>query len=288
MYRSRFGTSSRQDNDDKNSKMDFSKDPEVKKWLSELQSDFAEELGKSREECNDGKEEYEGNNKNDRNHLTKSSDMDKHAANSNTESELAAINPWTKFTTQKYETFSTDKTHIIYDYDEEQRRLAEGIVEEETKVEELVLERGRTGVFDIEELVDFLREENARDIVVIQVPPEMRYVGYMVVVTSLSQRHINALAETIRRIYKKKKNRKDPSLICEGKSTNWMALDMGNIALHIMKPDIREEYDLETLWTVGVQFDDKCQEVDENPMDLFNAMEHFTNTGDSSEKFIRP
>lgn len=62
----------------------------------------------------------------------------------------------------------------------------------------------------------------------------------------------------------------------------------GNIALHIMKPDIREEYDLETLWTVGAQFDDKCQEVDENPMDLFNAMGHFTNTADSSEKFIRP
>lgn len=55
-----------------------------------------------------------------------------------------------------------------------------------------------------------------------------------------------------------------------------------------MKPDIREEYDLETLWTVGAQFDDKCQEVDENPMDLFNAMGHFTNTADSSEKFIRP
>lgn len=60
-----------------------------------------------------------------------------------------------------------------------------------------------------------------------QVPPEIKYVSYMVVVTSLSQRHINALAETIRRIYKKKKNRKDPSLICEGKSTNWVALDMG-------------------------------------------------------------
>ncbi|XP_063599240.1 uncharacterized protein LOC134775651 [Penaeus indicus] len=287
-YRSRFSTSSGQDSDDKNSKVDFSKDPEVKKWLSELQSDFAEELGKSREECNDGKEENQGNNKNDTNHLPKSSGTDKHAADSNTGSELTAMNPWTKLTTQKYEKFSMDKTHIIYDYDEEQRRLAEGIVEEETEVEELVLERGRTGVFDVEELVDFLREENARDIVVIQVPPEMKYVGYMVVATSLSQRHINALAETIRRIYKKKKNRKDPSLICEGKSTNWVALDMGNIALHIMKPDIREEYDLETLWTVGAQFDDKCQEVDENPMDLFNAMGHFTNTGDSSEKFIRP
>lgn len=288
IYRSRFSTSSRQDSNDKNGKMDFSKDPEVKKWLSELQSDFAEELGKSTGECNDGKEENKESNENGGNHLPKSLDMDKQAVNSNTGSEAAAINPWTKFTTQKYEKFSMDKTQIIYDYDEEQRRLAEGIEEEETEVEELVLERGRTGVFDIEELVEFLREENARDIVVIQVPPEIKYVSYMVVVTSLSQRHINALAETIRRIYKKKKNRKDPSLICEGKSTNWVALDMGNIALHIMKPDIREEYDLETLWTVGAQFDDKCQEVDENPMDLFNAMGHFTNTADSSEKFIRP
>lgn len=75
-----------------------------------------------------------------------------------------------------------------------------------------------------------------------QVPPEMRYVGYMVVVTSLSQRHINALAETIRRIYKKKKNRKDPSLICEGKSTNWMALDMGKRICYAFVIWIKDEW----------------------------------------------
>lgn len=72
--------------------MDFSKDPEVKKWLSELQSDFAEELGKSTGECNDGKEESKESNENGGNHLPKSLDMDKQAVNSNTGSEAAAIN----------------------------------------------------------------------------------------------------------------------------------------------------------------------------------------------------
>ncbi|XP_042867488.1 uncharacterized protein LOC122250204 [Penaeus japonicus] len=288
-YRCGFSTSSRHDGDDKNGKTDFSKDPEVKKWLSNIQSDFAEELGKSKDNYDKGKEEDEGRDENGKDHPPESSDADKRAADTTTRgSDSGATNPWTKYTTQKYEKFSMDKSQIIYDYDEEQRRLAEGIVEEEMEVEELVLERGRTGVFDIEELVDFLREENARDIAVIQVPPEMKYISYMVIVTSLSQRHINALAETIRRIYKKKKGKKDPSIICEGKSTNWVALDMGNIALHIMKPDIRLEYDLETLWTVGAQFDDKCQEIEENPLDFFNAMGHFTKTSDPPENFPRP
>ncbi|KAG0721447.1 Mitochondrial assembly of ribosomal large subunit protein 1 [Chionoecetes opilio] len=102
------------------------------------------------------------------------------------------------------------------------------------------------------------------DMVVIQIPRELKYTDYMVIVSSSSQRHRNALAELVRAAYKLKKAGRDPSVQTEGKGTNWVAMDMGNIVLHIMKPDTRESYDLETLWTVGAAFDEKAQVSEED------------------------
>lgn len=53
---------------------------------------------------------------------------------------------------------------------------------------------GTAGVFDIEEVVNLLQDEKARDICVIRVPPELKYVSYLVIVTGRSTRHIRAMA----------------------------------------------------------------------------------------------
>lgn len=39
----------------------------------------------------------------------------------------------------------------------------------------------------------------------------------------------------------------------------------GNIALHIMMQDVRDEYDIETLWTCGAEYDDKSREAEKDP-----------------------
>ena len=57
---------------------------------------------------------------------------------------------------------------------------------------------GETGVFDVEEVVDLLRDENGKDICVIAVPPELKYVSYLVIVTGRSTRHIRAMAAYIK------------------------------------------------------------------------------------------
>jgi len=57
---------------------------------------------------------------------------------------------------------------------------------------------GITGVFDVEEVVDLLRDEKAQDICVISVPPELKYVNYLVIVTGRSTRHIRAMAAYIK------------------------------------------------------------------------------------------
>ena len=48
---------------------------------------------------------------------------------------------------------------------------------------------------DIEELVEFLREENASDICVINVPLTLDYVNYFVVCSGFGARHLRRMAD---------------------------------------------------------------------------------------------
>ncbi|CAH2066369.1 unnamed protein product, partial [Iphiclides podalirius] len=135
------------------------------------------------------------------------------------------------------------------------------------------LERGKCGVFDIEDLVDLLQRENSKNIFVASVPKEINYVQYICVVSSRSKRHIKALAEFVRKVYKKKCYQSDQIPRIEGKdSDDWMALDLGNIALHIFSDKIREVYDLETLWAVGPEYDKQMNEKS----DVVNIFENYS------------
>lgn len=51
--------------------------------------------------------------------------------------------------------------------------------------------------FDIDMLVSLLRQENARDICVIKVPPEMKYADYFVIASGTSTRHLHAVVHYI-------------------------------------------------------------------------------------------
>lgn len=88
---------------------------------------------------------------------------------------------------------------------------------------------GKTGVFDIEDLCELLRRENARDIFVASVPQDIRYVDYICVVSTRSKRHLLAVAEFVKKVYKKKCYKNDPIPKIEGKNSDeWLALDLGD------------------------------------------------------------
>ncbi|KAK8752435.1 hypothetical protein OTU49_005631 [Cherax quadricarinatus] len=272
---------------DKTVNVDFSQDPKVQEWLKEVQSDIAKEGTQSefnKYRDHDIKSEtciYKGtlSNDSDLEEMESESTIKTVGASGETGEHLEAkqsTNKWTQHIYQKYKKFDGSSFEIIYDYDEERLRREEGLFKEEIKEKETALERGKTGVFDVEELVDFLREENAKDIAVIHVPPDIKYVQYLVIVSSHSKRHTSALAQLLRKVYKRKKHPQDPPVIVEGKGSDWIAMDMGNIALHIMKPQQREIYNLETLWTVGPQYDEQCQEKEESLMDMSDPLAGFT------------
>ncbi|XP_015126306.1 uncharacterized protein LOC107047908 [Diachasma alloeum] len=166
-----------------------------------------------------------------------------------------------------FQPFREEDAPVIFDVDEEKKRLDleafNAMQDVHDPYEGLNMKRGVDGVFEIEDLVDLLRKDKAQNIFVATVPKELSYVDYLVIVTGKSPRHMIALATFVRKAYKLKRNDEDIIPKVEGaNSKDWIALDLGNIALHIFSKSARELYDLETLWAVGAEYDNQLNQAD--------------------------
>ncbi|XP_070569627.1 uncharacterized protein [Ptychodera flava] len=133
------------------------------------------------------------------------------------------------------------------------------------------------GVFKIDELVEVLKEENAKDICVIKVPKEKQYVDYFVIVSCRSTRHMQAMTQYIIQLFKQKRRSADPFVRLEGKHTeDWMCIDFGEIVVHFFLPATREAYELEKLWTLGAKYDDQLRHLAEQAAMLDLDIEAYT------------
>lgn len=185
----------------------------------------------------------------------------------------------------KFQVFRNE-TGIIYDIEEERKRQdtedSEASIEDlpsafsglylkressskllqnmKTKYKQKHFVGGIEGVFDIEDLVLVLRKENAKNLCVIKFPKELKYVDYLLLVDGISYRHMVGMAHFVRKVFKMKRQSGDIIPKIEGESCrNWIALDLGNIALHIFSRQTREHYDLETLWCLGEQYEKRVK-----------------------------
>ncbi|XP_061441590.1 mitochondrial assembly of ribosomal large subunit protein 1 [Rhineura floridana] len=127
-----------------------------------------------------------------------------------------------------------------------------------------------SSVFSIDNMVSLLRQESAKDICVIELPPEMKYSNYFIIVSGSSSRHLHAMAQYVVKMYKYLKTDSDSHVIIEGKDTDdWLCIDFGNIVVHFMLPETREIYELEKLWTLRSYDDQLAQIVPESLPDDF-------------------
>lgn len=95
------------------------------------------------------------------------------------------------------------------------------------------LSGGVNGVFEIEDLVAVLKRENASKIFVAQVPSKYQYVDYICVANANSQRHLKAIAQFVKRVYKHKRGKHDIVPRTEGAgSSEWIAIDLGMILIN--------------------------------------------------------
>lgn len=87
------------------------------------------------------------------------------------------------------------------------------------------------------------------DVKVIDVRGLTSITDRMVIVSGTSSRHIKALADNV--VLETKQNG-FPALGVEGENgSEWVLVDLADVVVHIMMPDIREFYALEKLWSVG-------------------------------------
>ncbi|XP_071417026.1 mitochondrial assembly of ribosomal large subunit protein 1 [Pithys albifrons albifrons] len=136
-----------------------------------------------------------------------------------------------------------------------------GAAELETAVERRQAADTVLQKFNIDFVVALLRQENAKDICVIQPPPEIKYCDYFIIVSGSSTRHLHAMAHYMLKMYKHLKAKSDPHTQIEGKETDdWLCIDFGNIVVHFMLPETREVYELEKLWTLG-SYDDQVAQM---------------------------
>merc|ERR1719383_632666 len=136
--------------------------------------------------------------------------------------------------------------------------------------------RGIRGVFELEELLAVFKGEKMRDIAVIKVPETRFYSDYVVIGTGSNARHLHVTSQIIKKVYKKKYDpTKDPVPPIEGEkdkgASGWIAMDLGNIVIHLFRKEERENYDLETLWTVGSRYDNKSQSGEDTLQQLMSS-----------------
>lgn len=93
---------------------------------------------------------------------------------------------------------------------------------------------------------DILREKKAEDVEVIGLGDRTLMADYFVIASGNSSTHIKAITDGLVVDGKRRGIRKDH---VEGYAeARWVLVDYGDIVVHIMAPEEREYYDIESLW----------------------------------------
>lgn len=93
-------------------------------------------------------------------------------------------------------------------------------------------------------------DSKAMDIKVIDLRGKTAIADYMIVASGTSNRHVNSIADAALKDMKDKHG--IVGIEAEGMELcDWVLLDAGDILIHVFKPETREIYNLEGMWSVG-------------------------------------
>ena len=102
-----------------------------------------------------------------------------------------------------------------------------------------------------EQLIDVitssLEDSKAEDIVTIELEPGAALADAMIVASGRSNRHVSAVADHLLRKLKKSGHK---GFSIEGlEHADWVLVDTGDVIVHIFRPEVRDFYNLEKLWS---------------------------------------
>jgi ribosome-associated protein len=106
-------------------------------------------------------------------------------------------------------------------------------------------------VDELRELVKHALDDlKAENIVELDVRDKTDVTDYIVVASGNSSRHVKSIANNVVMEAKKAGH---PPIGVEGEADGeWMLVDLADVVVHVMQPQIREFYDLENLWQVDL------------------------------------
>ena len=94
-----------------------------------------------------------------------------------------------------------------------------------------------------------LDDMKAEETVTIDLRGKSAYSDYMVVTSDRVNRHVGAIAENVAKALKENGIK---NIHVEGLSNcDWVLIDSGDVIVHVFRPEVREFYNLERLWTQG-------------------------------------
>ncbi len=96
----------------------------------------------------------------------------------------------------------------------------------------------------VEKISNILDTNKAEAIEVFDLKDKDYFVDYVVIASSLGQRHTEALLDHL-----KKGLKPEEEFLYVDESSDWIVADLGDILIHIMTPEFRVKYDMESFLT---------------------------------------
>ena len=113
-------------------------------------------------------------------------------------------------------------------------------------------------------ILDVLDEHSAQEIIEIDIRGKSSISDYMIVASGRSNRHVGALSDYL---IKSLKNTGKKNIGIEGlKSCDWVLIDVGDVIVHLFRPEVRAFYNIEKIWSMPspLNLDEKIQYDPEN------------------------
>lgn len=102
-----------------------------------------------------------------------------------------------------------------------------------------------------QEITRALEDAKGQDIRTLDVRGVTDFTDYMIIASGTSSRHVQTLADKVREQLRARGVRPVGS---EGESTgDWVLIDFGDVVVHVMRPQVRDFYNLEKLWGSGTR-----------------------------------
>lgn len=94
---------------------------------------------------------------------------------------------------------------------------------------------------------DLADNKKAENIAILDVRDLSSVTDYFVIASGTSEPHLRAIVDEISDHLREEQGLK-PKAIDGTLQTAWVVLDYFDVIVHVMRADVRERYDLETLW----------------------------------------